>query len=479
MIRRASISLRLAAWFAAILFLGWMLFGVAMRMNLEHALTTARYQTLSRRAERLAELLNKLSGMPADIQERKFLDFAKATGDGLLEVRFLNGQRVFPSPSPDSEAFPWPSIVRGEQFSKVRYANQQYRVLERSVQVGDSTYYVLLAAPLAGNLALLDRFTLGLLLAVPVLLLASAVCGYFVCRKALAPVSRIIDAVRSISVWNLSERLQTPETQDELHRLAETCNEMLERLESAVTQINQFTSNASHELRTPLSVIRTTAEVALIHPETDPESRKAFEEIVRECAHSAQTLEDLLTLARADGEQAEKNFVLLDPLPLVHAIYHQARILADGKEQTILVRADTNAAQLIRSDQTLFERLFWILLDNAIKYTPNGGRIAVELSARGQHLLLAVEDNGIGIPEGEAARVIERFYRTDTARAVADGSGLGLAIANWIARLHHAELRICEHRAVGTRIEVLFPAVRPLWSDTQAENEASVLDSTC
>lgn len=459
MIRRASISLRLAAWFAAILFLGWVLFGVVMRMDLEHALTAARYQTLSRRADRLAELLNKPSTSDTNLRERRFLDFAKATGDGLMEVRSLNGQRVFPSPSPDSQAFPWPTVTGSEQFVKVRYANQSYRVLVRAIQVENNTYRIQLAAQLAGNQALLDRFTFGLLLAMPVLLIASAMCGYFVCRKALAPVDRIIDDVRSISVWNLSGRLQTPQTRDELQRLAETCNQMLERMESAVTQINQFTSNASHELRTPLSVIRTTAEVALIHPDTDTESRRAFEEIVSECARSTQTLEDLLTLARADAERAEKRFALLDPLPIVHTVCRQAQILTDRNGLTINMRSELRSGRLIRSDRAILERLIWILLDNAIKYTPADGRIVVELSSSAQHLLLAVEDNGIGIPDTDAERVVERFYRTDSARSVADGSGLGLAIAHWIVRLHHAELRVCKHRSVGARIEVLFPAI--------------------
>lgn len=280
MILPTSISVRLTAWFAAILFMGWVLFGTAMRFDLEHALTAGRYQTLSHRADRLTELLKKVQGETTEVRSREYLNFATATGDGLIEVFKSDGSRAFPSPSDDARAFPWPKPIDREQFIAVKYAGQKYRVLNQPVRIGSEGYDLLLAAPLAGNLAILDRFTFGLLIAMPLLLLASAGCGYFICRRALAPVDRITASVRSIGVWNLSRRLQIPNTRDELQRLAETYNEMLSRLESAVAQIRQFTANASHELRSPLCFARTSAEVALLNPAVDSGSRQAFQEII-------------------------------------------------------------------------------------------------------------------------------------------------------------------------------------------------------
>ena len=457
MIRRASISLRLATWFAGILFLGWTLFGAGMRLDLERVLTAGRYQTLSRRADRLAELLRKLQAEPPETRERKYWDFANATGDGLTEVYHSDGTRAFDSPSDDARNFPWPGPSESEQFVKVRYDGQQFRVLARTLSIGNNSYFVCLGAPLSGNLALLDRFTFGLLLALPVLLILSAVSGYFVCRKALAPVDRITASVRSISTLNLSRRLPVPTTRDELQRLAETCNEMLGRMDSAMVKIRQFTSNASHELRSPLSFARTTAEVALLNPSIDIDSKMAFEEIVEECAKAGQVLEDLLTLARSDSERASRNFLPVEMAAIVRDVCQRARVLSEARDQHLDLSCTNTEGVFVQAEEAILGRLLWILLDNAIKYTPASGHIAVTLDRRGSQILLAVEDDGIGIPESDLPHVFERFYRSSNSREVAEGSGLGLAIAKWIAEIHHAEMTIHKPRDVGTRIEVVFP----------------------
>ena len=161
-----------------------------------------------------------------------------------------------------------------------------------------------MAAPLEGNRQVLRTFAAGLLWTFPALLALSALGGYVLSRRALKPADQITATARSITVSNLSERLPTPRTHDELQRLSETFNAMLARLESAVNEIQRFTADASHELRSPLSFVRTVAELALRDPQADTGSRRALEEIIEESGKAGRLLEDMLTLARADADRA-------------------------------------------------------------------------------------------------------------------------------------------------------------------------------
>ena len=268
---RWSISLRLTLWFGGIFFLGWLLFGAAMWFNLQSTLTGERFQTLSRRVDRLQDLLRKTQGEKEEDRRQDFQDFAHATGSGLNEVFRVDGSRAYPSPSSAARTFPWPVVKSGgsERFSHVTSAGQTYWVLVRPFSLGSQSLYLMAAAPEAGNLLVLNRFLVGLLASAPILLLVSSAGGYWVGRKALQPVDRITSTVQSISIRSLSERLPVANTGDELQRLAETCNAMLARLDSSVNRIKQFTADASHELRAPLSFTRTVAEVALRNPQID------------------------------------------------------------------------------------------------------------------------------------------------------------------------------------------------------------------
>jgi signal transduction histidine kinase len=275
-------------------------------------------------------------------------------------------------------------------------------------------------------------------------------------RHALEPVDRLTVAVRSISIGNLAGRLPTYKTGDELQRLAETCNDMLARLESAVGRINRFTTDASHELRSPISFVRTVAEYALRNPEIDAESKQAFEEILVESVEAARLLEDMLTLARAD---AGHSGVLFEPLNLeeiVEDVCRKVRPLAETKRQALAL-AKANGPIRISGDRSSLRRLVWTLLDNAVKYTPACGRIEVALQNVGPEARVTVRDSGIGIPEAMLPRIFERFFRADPSRGEVDGAGLGLAIAKWIADVHHGVISVQSREGEGTVFAVVFP----------------------
>jgi heavy metal sensor kinase len=454
-----SISLRLTAWFGGIFFFGWVLFGLVMWQNLKSTLKADRCQTLARRIDRLQDLLAKTQGESDEDRHQVFKDFAHATGNGLAEVFNLDGSRAYPSPSSAASTFPWPAVSSGdgEQFLHVFSAGQPYWVIARPYSLNGQSLVLFAAAPEAGNLVILQSFWRGLLTSVPVLLFISSLGGYWMSHRALRPVDRITSAARSISIGNLSQRLPVSNSGDELQRLAETCNAMLQRLDSAVSQIKRFTADASHELRGPLSFTRTVAEVALRNPGTDLDSRKAFEDIVEEAAKATDLLEGMLTLARADSNSVDTVLEPVDLGAVVQEACSLARPLAEERNLTLSVSTASTALVKVLGDFSSLRRLLWILLDNALKYTPAPGQIDVAVGTVSGRTTLTVRDSGIGIAQSDLPHIFDRFYRADPSRSQVEGNGLGLAIAKWIANLHRADLLVDSAQEEGSVFRVVFP----------------------
>jgi len=460
--RHVSISLRLTSWFGAIFLAGWVLFGAVMWVTLKTTLKNERRLTLERRIDRLEELLKQDSGDSYAGRAQDFKDFAHATGNGLAEILRSDGTRAFPSPSASALNFPWPTVAPDtpERLIQVKSADQPYWVLGRSFSLGGEQLYLLAAAPEAGNLVVLASFRRGLLASVPILLLISSAGGYWLSRRALRPVDRITATARSISIRNISERLPVTATGDELQRLAETCNDMLGRLEASVNQIKQFTADASHELRGPLSFTRTIAEVALRNPQIEAESRRAFEDIVNETAQAAVLLDDMLTLARADAVSFSVPLEPLDLSSLVTDVCAMARPIAANRSLALDVSQPSSTVSVL-GDALRKRRLLWISLDNALKYTNPSGRIAVSLVATAESATLLVADSGIGIPAADLPHIFDRFYRADPSRGMVEGNGLGLAIAKWIADSHRVEISVTSQETRGTSFRMTFATVTP------------------
>jgi heavy metal sensor kinase len=454
---RTSISLRLTTWFGLIVLAGWVLFGMAMWLNLKHTLVDERQLTLSRRIDRLSALLDK--NEDAAVRYADFQEFAHATGGGLAEIFRTDGSRALPSPTQAAQAFPWPAIDpgAGEKLYHVVAPDQPYWVLARRSALNGETVYLTAAAPEGGNLLVLGHFWEGLLASAPILLLISSAGGYWLSRKALKPVDRITATARSISISNLSERVPVSKTGDELERLAETCNAMLARLEVAVNQIKQFTADASHELRGPISFVRTVAEVATRNSGADPESRRAFEDIVEETVKATVLLEDMLTLARADADRSDRPLESLNLAAVVEEACEMARPIAEDRHLDFSVSLDASRLIHVLGDFSTLRRLLWILLDNALKYTQSPGRIDVALSTNSHETTVEVRDSGLGISAADLPHIFDRFYRADPSRSNVDGAGLGLAIAKWIAEMHHAELSVASEMHKGTVFQLVFP----------------------
>ncbi len=460
---RISISLRLTLWFGCAFFAGWLLFGVSMWANLSHTLRGERHQTLDRRLDRLEQLLLKNKAASASKQDQDFAEFAHATGNGLVEVLHPDGTLAYGSPTAAASSFPWPKIQAEDPnlFVKVSSDGQPYWVLGRPFLLEGDPLVLIAAAPEAGNLLVIQNFLWGLLASAPLLLVISSAGGYWVSRRALRPVDRITATARSISISNISERIPVSHTGDELQRLSETCNAMLDRLESSVNQIKRFTADASHELRGPLSFTRTVAEIALKNPQADEESCVALQDIVDEMAKAAVLLDEMLTLARADSLPVALPRTHVDLALLLGEVCDMAQPVVEQHGLQLLVPEHISGL-VILGDASALKRLIWILLDNALKYSNPNGTISVSVETLAGHLKVAVHDNGIGISPADLPFVFDRFYRADPSRGIVEGNGLGLAIAKWIAETHQAELSVTSNASNGTCFSIMFANAQTL-----------------
>jgi heavy metal sensor kinase len=305
----------------------------------------------------------------------------------------------------------------------------------------------------------LDRFRLTEKRFLPLLVILASLLGYWLSGRALAPVNRIIESAEQIGLQNLSQRLEVPKAADELQRLTVTLNAMLERIESSVMRIRQFTANASHDLRTPLSLIRTHAELALRRHRSESEYRESLGRILSVSEETTQLVEALLTLARADAGAGHLHFVEMDLSLLLQKVANQAEVLANSKG--ISFSSELCASSLLVSgDSSALEKLLLAILDNAVKYTAPGGSVQLRSFAVSNEAVIEVVDSGVGIAPQDISRIFDRFYRADQARSrEVVGSGLGLSIARWIAETHKGRIEVESEVGSGSQFEILLPLI--------------------
>ena len=246
-----------------------------------------------------------------------------------------------------------------------------------------------------------------------------------------------------------------------MQRLSETFNQMMDRLETAFKRITQFTADASHELRTPTALIRTTAELSLRRDRNTAEYREALGQVLEEAERMGILIDSLMTLARMDSGAESLSYTIVDVASILRAASSAGQPLADSK-QIRFEREIPDEPIPVYGDPHALRRLFLILIDNAVKYTPTGGRVSIALRATGNDAVVQVRDTGIGISQEDLPFIFERFYRADKARSRETGAGLGLSIARWIAEAHRAEILVESAVGQGSTFEVRIPLLQEI-----------------
>jgi signal transduction histidine kinase len=274
----------------------------------------------------------------------------------------------------------------------------------------------------------------------------------------LKPVDDITQTTRKITATNLQERIQVINPRDEIGRLTETLNEMIGRLEASFKKVAQFSMDASHELRTPLTIMRGEIELALHEPQNTKSYQETLASLLEEVVRMTSIIDGLILLAKADSDsiRLEKKPTRLDVL--VNEIKEDAEVLAERKR--IHVSISNLDEMTVMGDEVRLRQLMLNLVDNAIKYTPEGGKVTLSLERNNDGASFIVEDTGMGIAPNDLNKVFDRFYRVDKSRSkLPDGLGLGLSIAKWVAEAHGGKLLAESRVGIGSKFTVILPAI--------------------
>jgi heavy metal sensor kinase len=477
MMRSLSIRAKLTLWYLAVISTALVFFGLLSFGALRYALLRDKRSTLNRREQRLILFLeqNRQKHVPSPLPEQLENYTLIAHEGNLFQIRDLQGGLIFPL---NPAAAAWLSHPATEcaqpVFRDVTVEGQPVKVMCRTTLLDGRLVRLYIGGSLEDDMYILSTYQSALLLLLPCLLGLAAAGGYFLSRRAMRPVDRMTKAALDIGIGNLSSRLPLPSARDELWSLAIAWNQLLDRLEGAVSRLSKFSADASHDLRTSITVILATAQVSLDRRRSEEEYRSDLERIVSECRIASTMLDALLSLARSGNFVHEVAFQRINVTELVVAGCRRVEDLAESSGILLDWRLPPDDL-FVEGNELLLQRLLGILLDNAIKYTPEHGEILVEGSWTQSEVLLTVRDTGIGISEDVRQHIFDRFYQADLReRRNLAGSGLGLAIAKWIAEAHRAELVVNSMPMKGSEFRIRFPAAASPRSGDPVQTEYSL-----
>jgi heavy metal sensor kinase len=459
-----AIKLRLAAWYFVIMAVAMTALGWLALAGMKHSIRSTVDEQLAARIEMIKRRMAALP--PTELPARMAAELREELGpdseEEIVQISDEAGNRIFQSSwlmnrTLISAAAAAEVEKKRKPFFDAEVGGEPYRGMSATLAAGTHTYSIQVAQDMDDFAEATARFRHLLLLVIPALLLAASLGGYWISRKALAPVDAMTRAAREISGRNLSARLAVPETDDELARLAETLNAMLERLALSLKQITQFTADASHELRTPIALMRTRAEIALRRPRSAQENQETIEQLYAETVRTSELVERLMLLARADSGARVLRAEPVELVQLLREVLEQTAVLAEHKQLTVEARLESTPVW-VEGDAQLLRQLTVILVDNAVKYTPAPGKIVVALCAVNGVATVAVSDTGIGIEGDDLEKIFERFNRADKARSRETGGvGLGLSIGRWIAESHGGTLTAESKPGTGSTFVVRLP----------------------
>jgi len=433
-----SLRAQLTAAYLVFFTLLFVAFGAFLYRELARSLTARLDETLASEADTAAVLFpDEMHEMQGDAvaAAREVIGELKLRGDAVV---IRDGGRV----------------LAGTDRTK---AGPYDRMAVRQVEAGGRAYQLAVWSAgdeIAAELAVVQRV---IFVALPVMLAIAALGGYWLAARGLRPLESMAGQARRITGSTLATRIQLDRGSAEVEELAAVFNALLARLDHSFDTMRRFVADASHELRTPVAVIRGEADVALSQQRSAGEYRESLAIVLDEARRVSRLIDDLLNLARADaghvalhGHSFYLNELVADCCKSV-----ESTAAAKGVAVECLAGADLE----FTGDEALLRRLALNLLENAVRYTPAGGKVSAALEQNGSGVRLTVADTGVGIAPEDAARVFERFYRAGEARSRKDGGfGLGLAIVKWIAEAHSGTVDCASEVGRGSKFTVTFPS---------------------
>jgi heavy metal sensor kinase len=461
-----SIRFRLTVWYAGLLAGLLVLFGASVYIGLGHYLELTLKDSLTKEAQQIGErlLVNVgVSGEEYVVDEIKE-HLAPEINGVFVRVTRADGTTLYTSGLPRDGSFDPVKVTAApsdltQVSSRVEHPPGRSELIICAVPFtarDGSRFLVEAGAPLKQSESVLHGLLLTFAVGLPLVVAVAIAGGYVLMTRALAPVGEITLTAEQITSRNLSERLPEAKTGDELEALSIALNRMIARIEHSFRHVNRFSADASHELRTPLTVLRGELEAIAQRLDLPLDVRETIGSTLEETERLSKIVESLLAISRLDAGEALMTRERFDLTELVMDTADQMRLLAEDK-QIALKCADTGRVE-VEGDQGRVKQVVVNLVDNAIKYTGEGGEVEISVGAVNGRAVLEVIDSGVGIPSEAISQVFERFYRVDKARSrQMGGAGLGLSIVKSICAAHQGHVSVESTEGKGSRFTVELP----------------------
>jgi len=341
------------------------------------------------------------------------------------------------------------------RFKTVSFKRSFLYIILLSVFLGGYYTILFLLRPNFRNIEMICY----LLMPLPPVFLLGYLMSQISIGKIIKPIKEVAEAAEGITHEDLSRRVKVENAGEETQFLVKAFNDMISRLEAAFAYITESSSYIAHELKTPLAIMRGEAEVALKKERDKEEYKQVIIGSLEETRRMFKIIEDLLLLTRVNYRSNDLQLQPLDLSQFVIVLFEKAKILATGKNIAVNAQVPDTTA-LVNADEPTLRRLFLNLIDNAIKYTPQDGKIDIVAHFETDRIRISIADTGIGIEQENLPRLFDKFFRIgEKIKDTAPSSGLGLSIAQSIAKLHHGEITVSSQIGKGTVFTVDLPRI--------------------
>lgn len=412
----------------------------------------------------IAARKKKTGGEPLSDEEKWFVRFDRLDlSQDMVTFWESDGKLIYPSQNISNDVLrklaPAPDVSsRDDIFKDVTLGKKYFRQIQSVISLPNGRQLVVLvAASEKPILDLLRHRQRTFMVSIPIILLLTAFLGRFLADRILRPVNSIVSTARQISSRDLSKRLSEKDTDEEMKVLVDSFNDMIARLENSFTHIEQFSSQVAHELKTPLAILRGETEVALRMDQNASEYKTVLKENMEEIEKIIKVVEDLLLLAKLDYRPKFLKFERFDFNEFFNPIFEKTKLLTGEKNIEIsCVFPKENV--FLEGDSLHLRRLFFNIIHNAIKFTPQGRKISLKSFVANNSLKVVIADEGPGIPEEYFPQIFTRFFQIpghdEDPRM---GSGLGLSIAQSVAKAHQGAIEVQSQLNKGSVFTVTLP----------------------
>ena len=450
-----AIEVRLLAFYCLLLVSLGGIFAVFTVQSFSHFEAESIRRGIIVRANEIWAVGGSSIDKPEQLKELIERRFSPGAQDRFVRIS-SNGRIIYQSADPRSRAFQTQSIdLPAEADSQLMREFGNLYVVSQQFEGPDGRRFIVQSGQ-SERFAEAIRSSLisTLLIGLPILLALAALGGHFLIQQAWGPLGLMIRAAEDITFNDPHNRLPLTGTGDRIDVLGQSLNRMLDRLDNAYQHISRFSADAAHELRTPIAIIRGEIEYIALHASLTPEFQKSAASILDESKRLADLLDNLLNLSQMESAWGKNAHAKVDIYALVTETIDQIGLMAE--EKSICLNPPTGFSSIIFGDKNRLKQVIVNLIDNAIKYTPEGGRIDVECRPHNDRVELLVRDSGIGIAPEHQQDVFQRFYRISSDRGPS-GAGLGLAIARSICQAHGGTLTVQSTPGKGSEFKVDLP----------------------